>query len=91
MEIKWREVGESRMKMSKLRFSTSKNTTTSYIENSSKNFLNYFVGGFCNANRPKHSIISSSNALRIWFQSARNSDGGAGFNASYTTLKDEGG
>ncbi|XP_028398054.1 tolloid-like protein 1 [Dendronephthya gigantea] len=47
------------------------------------------LGGYCNLNKPTYSILSSSNALRVWFQSAKNSDGGLGFRISYNTVTDQ--
>ena len=47
------------------------------------------LGGYCNSNKPTYNILSSSNVMRVWFQSANNSDGGFGFNISYTTVNDQ--
>ncbi|XP_046839729.1 cubilin-like [Xenia sp. Carnegie-2017] len=48
-----------------------------------------FLGGYCNENKPSYNILSSGNALRVWFQSAKNSAGGHGFSVTYTSALDE--
>ncbi|EDO30411.1 predicted protein [Nematostella vectensis] len=45
---------------------------------------------YCNSNRPPYAIISSSNQIRVWFNSDRTVSK-KGFNATFTSHEDKGG
>ncbi|XP_048582048.1 cubilin isoform X2 [Nematostella vectensis] len=46
------------------------------------------LGAYCNSNRPPYAIISSSNQIRVWFNSDRTVSK-KGFNATFTSHEDK--